>query len=250
MTSSPASRWISVWAATAVSPGADARRHEQRHRGQPARNAARSRRSRGRTGRRSPPRATAEPLPADEEQRRGRADHGPDAADRPEEPDAALAEPEEVDREHGVEDVEGADRNVAHVAIATTDGSRASARIAANPAASSANRLPRSTVSAALRDRAGRVRTRGGRPGEGDHRDREAPDEVARRRRGEDRPGPPSAIRSPAPSGPSSDPLLSAMPDTTLAAVSSSGEVDDLGQQRRVDGPREGDRVAVSVARA
>ena len=141
-------------------------------------------------------------------------------------------------------------RNVAQVAIRTTARSRSSARIADEPADQLARRrrqrLARSCRAIRLEARGddrGRRRVAGpAARARATAEHREAPDERCRRRRRRRRAaGPPSPIRSPAPSGPSSDPALSAMPDTTLAAVRSSGRGDDLGHERRVDRPGQGD---------
>ena len=62
--------------------------------------------------------------------------------------------------------------------------------------------------------------------------------------------GPPSPIRIPAPSGPISDPELSPMPETTLAAVRSSGEATTSGMSAAWTGRDVETSVAATVARA
>ena len=53
----------------------------------------------------------------------------------------------------------------------------------------------------------------------------------------------------PAPSGPTSEPALSAIPDTTFAAVRSSGEPTTSGVNAECSGRDSATSVAVTVAR-
>jgi len=61
--------------------------------------------------------------------------------------------------------------------------------------------------------------------------------------------GPPSSIRIAAPRGPVREPALSNMPDTTFAAVRSSGEAATSGRRDACNGRESETDVAVIVAR-